>query len=317
MINLKVLLLSIALPTSVMFASAANAALGAAPTAGVATASLKVVAPVVVAGAGVVATGSATKSTWTIVGGFAIAAGGLGIGFIDPAPATFYDGVFTFHYPSTVMRVSDYGWLGSWGEDPSLLPPSPDTVLWPIGTTIVLQDPNSELSASVLNDAASGLMTVSFDWGSSGHAADATEPFNLFAALFEFTTNAEITFLGDSLQAPPGANFFVSSTGFRCTLPPPEPPEIVSCGESVTQYYRVVPEPGTIGLVALAFAFCALGVFHLGAVPFDRIGRRVLFCPGSAKFLEEVMKFVQNRHWGFLQSVALALAKLGDQHELA
>jgi hypothetical protein len=254
----KISVLLIALPVSLIYANAANAVAATGISAGTSNLSLKVAGGIVTVGGGV-ATAGITKESWLgTLGGILIAGGGVALGITDPPAATFYSGTFYFHYDSKLMKVLNFGWLGSWGENPSLLAPPVDPNLWDgvsgEGTTVALQNPNQSLSVNIIDDDINGLQTVSFDWGTNGYSADSTEPFNFFATAFEFKRDVILKYLGDFAQPPSEANFYVSTPGIQCTLPPDET-IIQTCGEPITSYYIVsqVPEPTSI-----------LGLFSLG-----------------------------------------------------
>jgi hypothetical protein len=249
---------SIAYATTLMYGEAAFGA--AATPATIGAASLSFGAAATIAGTG--ATIAVKKEGWfaTAVGGV-VALGGVAVGLADPPSGIFYSGTFTYHYDSNVMEILNSGWLGSWGADPTLLAPPVNPDLWdgPNGepTIITLQQPNSNLSASIVDDIPNGLRTISFNWGSTGHPEDSPDPFNFFATTFEFKKTAKITYLGDFTAPPPTANFFLSNDTFKCsipTLPPPDDTIIKECGRPVTSYFLVtaVPDPSSIlGLLAL------------------------------------------------------------------
>lgn len=248
-IPIKALVLSIVLPASLMYANAANAVLSTIPTEGVALLSLKVAGGVVGSGAGVATAGIVAKNNVGIVGGLLLAAGGVALGFVDPPEGTFFSGTFAFHYDSSLMHVVNSGWLGSWGVDPTLLPPPVNPNLWDgptgQGITVALQQPNPNLSVSVVDNPQQALQTISFNWGTAGHSADSTDPFNVFATAFQATKDVHMSFLGDFTQPPSGANLFVSTSGVTCI--PAGDTIIRTCGEPTTSFFRVevVPEPST------------------------------------------------------------------------
>jgi hypothetical protein len=255
---------SIAYATTLMCGEAAFGA--AASPATIGAAALSFGAAGTIAGAG--ATIAVKKEGWfaTAVGGV-VALGGVAVGLADPPSGIFYSGTFTYHYDSNVMEILNSGWLGFWGEDPTLPTPPVNPDLWDgqngEPTIITLQQPNSNLSASIVDDIPNGLRTISFDWGATGHPEDSPDPFNFFATTFEFKKTAKITYLGDFTAPPSTANFFISNDTFKCsipTLPPPNDTKIQECGEPVTSYFRVtpVPEPSsTLSLLALGTFFGA------------------------------------------------------------
>jgi len=255
LVILKNLTVPLVMAGCLSYPATSQAALATIPTAGVALASFGVATAGVVAGGAVAKKAVDKNSTGGLVVGAIFGIGGLALGFTDPSAATFYDGSFSIHYDSSLMKVDDAGWLGTWGENPSLLPPPTDTSQWgSAGVTVALQKPNAALAANVSNDAQAGLQTVSFDWGAAGHPGPA-EPFNMFGTLFEFTQNVEVTFLADATQPPAGANLFVSTDGFTCTLPGDDLKHV--CGEAKTSYYKVtkLPEPGNFILLAIGLGF--------------------------------------------------------------
>jgi hypothetical protein len=257
----------------------ARAVLGSVPTAGVATASLVAAGTITTAGAGVATAGVVKDNYWGLGGGLLIAAGGVGIGFVDPSPATYYSGSFTIHYDPALMTPQYTGWLGSWGPDATALPPPDDPTAWAPSFTVTLQGPAPGLTATVSNDSVLGLQTVAFDWGSDGHD-DSAAAFNFFATTFVFGTDVRASLVATApglatdaygrvaadAALPAGANFYLTTPGFACR-PPGELQPLV-CGDSQTSYYRIeaVPEPAD-------WALMGSGLVLLGAAV-KRAGRR-------------------------------------------
>jgi hypothetical protein len=123
--------------------------------------------------------------------------------------------------------------------------------------TIALQNPAAGLTANIDN-SVNGLQTTSFDWGPEGHLDDAG-PLNVFASQFEAKTDLTMTFLGTAAAPPAGANFFVSSAQFQCSLPT-IPPTIGSCGETQTSYFSMVAVPAPIAGAGIPGLILASGV---------------------------------------------------------
>jgi hypothetical protein len=238
--------------TSAMVSPAA-AVTATTVTAGVAIASLSAAGAIVTSGAGVIT--FAPPKWYNSLAGLLIAAGGVTIGAIDPPSGTFLNGQFTIQYPANLVQVTSSGWLGDWGVNASLQPPPSDPFAWSDGMTIALQNPAAGLTAKIDN-TVSGLQTVSFDWGPSGHPID--DPLNVFASAFEAKTDLNLTFLGTAAAPPAGANFFVSSAQFQCSLPT-IPPTVSSCGETQTSYFSMVVVPGPIAGAGLSGLIAACG----------------------------------------------------------
>lgn len=210
---------------------------------------------VALVGAGGTATGYGISkpSGWSFAGGVLALAGGFVIGFADPSPATFYAGSTTFHYDPNLLSVHEVGWLGDWGEDPSLTAPPVDSSLWD-GVTVFLQSPATGLSVDINNDPVDGILDVDFDWGASGKAATSVEPFNMLGISFNVLEDSLITYVGDFSSPPPESNLYLSSAnGISCTFPE-EPGMVLTCGESTTSYFRIsaVPEPSTAFLMLIS-----------------------------------------------------------------
>jgi hypothetical protein len=229
----------------------ARAAVATLPTAGTAAAASATVAVAAVGGG---ATIVVQTNGWKAFFGAALATGGLALGVVDPPGGTFFDGSFTYNYPSSLFEVSELGWMGSFGANPGLpaLPVDPNA--WGSGTSVTLQSSaNSALTATV-NVSVPGQVTVSFS-DPSGFSVPASNPFNFFGVLFEAIQPLQVVALGMGPDPPPpGANLFVSTSGFSCT--PAGSTLIETCGESETQYFelRAIPEPSTWVLASLGFA---------------------------------------------------------------
>lgn len=254
----KLLLLSIIL--TFVVSNTAYAIVSTVPTAATSNLSLKAAVPIVASGAGVAAVGVNNKSWFgTLVGGL-IAGGGIAIGIIDPpSNATFYSGEFAVHYPDELLTPMISGWLGSWGEDPTLVPPPVNVSDWgnPGSETVfTMQNPNAALNANISN--ANGLQTVTFDWGSAGHPESSTDPFNFFATQFTVNADVKVEYLGDFMTAPDGANFYVTvaDSGIQCI--PSNEKIIQKCGEATTSYYSIVKVPEPSSLVLLFVGALAL-----------------------------------------------------------
>jgi hypothetical protein len=242
---------------------------------GVSSLSLGVAGNILVPASGVVvATGAVVTNAGHKKAGVAIAIGGGLLALADPPGGTFYDGSWSLHYPTDLLAVNTSGWLGDWGANGD---PAPPVDLMP-GDIFTVQPPNGGLTTNTVNDAAYGLLTTTFDWGSAGHTESSSESFNFFAALFVAKENINVTLLGTGPAlgdvsadevgrdagdpGPFGSNFYITSPGVFCV---PSNDRIVRmCGEPVTQYYyvSVVPEPSawfeTILGVALLGAVCRL-----------------------------------------------------------
>lgn len=244
---LSLLLLSFAI------SNPAHAILTTPNTIGLSKVSLKPAALIVGSGAGVASTAIVKGSFWgTLVGG-AIAAGGITVALIDPPGGTFYSGDFDVYYPSDLLTPDISGWLGTWGEDPTLLPPPASVDDWGTPgneTLFTLQNANPSLSASVANTVA-GIQSVAFDWGTGGHTESSADPLNIFATKFIANRDLQVTYLGDFIAPPEGANFYVSTpAGIEC-LPAGET-MLQQCGELTTSYYSVkVPEPSSLILLLI------------------------------------------------------------------
>jgi hypothetical protein len=182
-----------------------------------------------------------SNSWYGTFGGTYLALGSIFVGGVDPDPATFYDGQFTFHYDAKLMRLRESGWLGDWGINASLPPPPANRDDWYPGLTFALQDPAAGLSVVSSVDPINGLQSVSFDWGPGGHTVPGTEPFNFFASAFEAKVDLVVTYMGTAATPPAGANFFVSSAGIRGTCPGEDTVKLQ--GHSETQYFKVSPVP--------------------------------------------------------------------------
>ena len=178
--------------------------------------------------------------------GTAIVAGSLVLSLADPDPATFFTGGFQHMYDPNLFTVVDSGWLGDWGEDPSLEAPPVDDSTWP-GLEVALQDPNPDLSATV-NDSF-GSIDVSFDWGVDGYFLSGEEPINIFGVLYRAQSSLVVDELvtvpvGETVLATAGQSLSVVGSSLTCR--PPEETEILDCsGDQTTVYFfRSVPEPG-------------------------------------------------------------------------
>ncbi len=227
----------------------ARAAVATLPTAGAAVASSTVAVAAIGGGTTVIV----KTNGWSAFFGGVLATGGLALGVVDPPSGTFFSGSFTYMYPSSLLGVSEFGWMGSFGADPSLPALPVDPLTWGSGTSVTLQAPNSALTTTV-DTTLPGQVTVSFDAGSAGFSVPGSDPFNFFGVLFDAQHSFQAVDLGTANAPPPGANFFVSTSGFSCT--PAGSVLIQTCGESQTQYFelRSVPEPSTWILAALGFA---------------------------------------------------------------
>jgi hypothetical protein len=247
-------------PLSLAVSNLAYGVTATGVSAGTSNLSLKVAAGAVVSG-GVTATVAIAKDSWTgTLGGVLMGVGGVALGIVDPSGGIYYSGELTFHYDGSLMQPTKSGWLGDWGVDSSLPAPPTDPNLWdgPGGTgiSVTLQQANPGLSTTAMVDPALGLQSVTFDWGPNGHQAGATDPLNIFATAFTFTHAAELKYLGDFAAPPPGAKFFVTTTGVTCRLPPPNNANVSACSEPTTSYFSVtgVPEPGMMPLLTLLLA---------------------------------------------------------------
>lgn len=260
---MKIKLLSLMI-LSFVISNPADAVLTAPKTIGLSKVSLKPAVAIVGSGAAVATAGIINKSWWgTLVGG-AIAAGGITVALIDPPGGTFFSGTFAVHYPSDLMTPGISGWLGTWGEDPTLLPPPVSVDDWGTPgneTLFTLQNPNAGLSASVVNTVA-GVQSVAFDWGSGGHSESSSDPLNIFAAKFIVNSDVQVAYLGDFISPPEGANFFVSTPiGIEC-LPAGET-IMQQCGELTTSYYSVtVPEPSSLMLLLVGVGAMMAGLMR-------------------------------------------------------
>jgi hypothetical protein len=84
----------------------ARAAVATLPTAGTAAAASATVAVAAVGGG---ATIVVQTNGWKAFFGAALATGGLALGVVDPPGGTFFDGSFTYNYPSSLFEVSELG----------------------------------------------------------------------------------------------------------------------------------------------------------------------------------------------------------------
>lgn len=214
------------------------------------TATYAVGGSVVVGGAGAVVKYS-SDSWWGDLLGDVLVVGGIAAAVVDPPDGTFYTGSWTIHYPGNLLQAYESGWLGDWGNNPSDPAPPAYPLGFPVAGSFVVHAPNSGLATTTVNDPVSGLQTTTFDWGPAGHAVDGTDPFNMFAALFQAKETVRLNYLGTSTSdAPaPGANFYITTPGVYCSVYPSN--VISECGESQTQYFSVTPtpEPGTLLLL--------------------------------------------------------------------
>jgi hypothetical protein len=80
----------------------ARAAVATLPTAGTAAAASATVAVAAVGGG---ATIVVQTNGWKAFFGAALATGGLALGVVDPPGGTFFDGSFTYNYPSSLFEV--------------------------------------------------------------------------------------------------------------------------------------------------------------------------------------------------------------------
>lgn len=178
------------------------------------------------------------------VTGRILAGGSVVTGLVDPPPATFLNGTFTQHYDPSVLEITEFGWLGSWGVDETLAAPPVDRSTWANETPLNLQAPNLSLTTSVVNNVSSGNLVVSYDWGATGHNEPTGSPFNFFAVVFTLKHDAIITELGNNPNSDPiaGSTLYISSESSACTMPD-DPTKVMQCGEPDTTYYVVTPVP--------------------------------------------------------------------------
>jgi PEP-CTERM motif len=218
-------------------------------------ASYKVAAGAIVGGTELATVSVNKGSNAGTVGGVVVASGGVLLGIVDPpGGGIFHNGSFMITYPSQFLGIYASGWLGQWGADASLPTLPVDSNQWGDGFQVALQDPNSALSATT-NNAVAGEQQVSFDWGTNGLSVANSDPFNFFATAFTARQELRVDFLGDSADAPPaGANFYVSTPGFACSLAGQS--SATTCGEETTQYFKLspVPEPATWVLMLTGLA---------------------------------------------------------------
>jgi hypothetical protein len=202
--------------------------------------------------------------------GTALAAGGAVLALADPPDGAFYDGSWTIHYPSDLLAVDVYGWLGDWGAQGASAPP---IAIQP-GDTFVIQTPSAGMLTSTMDDALNGLLTTSFDWGPGGHVEGDSGSFNFFAAAFTAKQDLTVELLGTEPAGvasgtigpnanatdpgPLGSNFYITTPGVHCI--PTNDVTMRTCGEQVTEYYLIsVPEPATWADMVLGFcALCAI-----------------------------------------------------------
>jgi hypothetical protein len=230
------------------FENAANAAVTVVGT----------VASLEPAGIGIAAGGSIALESdnwWGRIGGSLLAAGALASGIVDPPGGTIYSGEFEFHYPANLMVPVSQGWLGDWGQNPSLPAPPVNPNDWGTSanpTIFKLQAPNAGLSSS-FSDNGMGVQTITFDWGPSGHAESEAGAFNFFASEFRMLTTVHATYLGNASSPLPGADFFVSVLGGGFPCKPTGGVSTVDCGETTTSYFAItqVPEPSSGMLLAM------------------------------------------------------------------
>jgi hypothetical protein len=217
--------------------------------------------------------------------GTALAVGGTALALADPPDGAFYNGSWTIVYPSNLLAVNTYGWLGDWGAQGAVAPP---VAIQP-GDTFVIQSPNAGMSTSTTDDAVNGLLTTSFDWGPGGHVEGGLGSFNFFAAAFTAKQDLNIVLLGTAPAGdasgtaggnpnatdpgPLGSNFYITTPGVYCI--PNNDLIMRTCGEQVTEYYLVsAPEPA-------AWADMLLGLCALCAVTrVARARRRVVLVTG-------------------------------------
>jgi len=166
---------------------------------------------------------------------------------IDPDPASFYDGRFSVFYDPLRFELIDVGWLGGWGEDPSL-PSPPIDPNHLTGFNLTLQDANASLAATKTADEINGTIDIAFDWGSSPFVAAADAPFNFLAVTLRARQDLVIE---NTLVRPPTAGSGLMGTtvdSFRCAV---GTEQIRECRSETSDTYTVseVPLPGAAFLL--------------------------------------------------------------------
>jgi|GEM_PF-2663170 len=175
--------------------------------------------------------------------------------WIDPAADKIFDGRFTLKYNSSLFTVEETGWVGDFGLDPTL--PAPPASIDGVSPTLnpssepwALQGANGALvGSSVIVNPTAGLITVSFDWGTTGYSPADESHRNIFGIAvslpdwvggFEFVQagTGDVGLLGSAADV--NANGVNALTYLRC--------EGGYCGEPPIGDLRAVPEPSTIAL---------------------------------------------------------------------
>jgi len=186
--------------------------------------------------------------------------------WIDPPPETILSGRVSLFYDPDLFTIVDYGWVGEFGEDPSIASPPVTSsgiipTLNPNGQPWALQSPNDVLqNANVdINDVL-GQIVIDFDWGESGFQPQVDQHFNFFGivvsvpdtlATFKFVPRGTGDFglLGspqDVEAVGTNASTFLECSGGFCGEEP--------LGDLEAAY---VPEPLTILGTATALGFVA------------------------------------------------------------
>jgi len=77
---------------------------------------------------GIAATSIVVGAGAVLGGGRKTRLAGFVVGVVDPASATFYDGVISISYPSDLLVVTGVGWFGSFTENITITVPNPPTI---------------------------------------------------------------------------------------------------------------------------------------------------------------------------------------------
>jgi hypothetical protein len=177
---------------------------------------------------------------------------------VDPTPAGYISsGTFQIDYPNELLDYdsSGTGWLGSWGQDPTLATISADPDAELLGTSFFVQQPNPALLGTVL--PSQGMLRVRYDWGIPGLEVTG-EPFNLFVASFTARRDLFITSAGDFGNNATNAagNLGVVNTGNICYSSAfPASLDTIDCGGEFTTDKYLVDVPGPLPILGATAAF--------------------------------------------------------------